>query len=318
MMDYLNYILLVVVVNICVWLNCLIVIVLVLVLWMIVVVVGQVVMLLLVIEVNVSWFDILLFDVLVVFSVVQVVLGKVGLFGVNFFEVIVGVFGIFVCDWQNYVQDEQILICGFGLCIIFGVCSICVFMDGILVMLLDGQGQVLVFNFDLVECIEVLCGLFLVFYGNVVGGVIQFYSVDGILMLQIMLGVYGGSYDSFCFLVNICGMVGVVDYNIVVLEFFFGGYCVYSCVWCELDNVKFGIDLGQQCKFIVVFNCVYQFGMQDLFGLICVQMVQDLCQVIVVVVQYDICKSVEQNQFGLIYEQMFNFSDQWCVMVYYG
>ncbi|MGN6226814.1 MAG: TonB-dependent receptor family protein [Dyella sp.] len=286
--------------------------------WTIAAAAGQAATSLPAIEVNASRLDIPPFDVPAALSVVQVDPGKAGLPGVNFSEAIVGVPGILARDRQNYAQDEQISIRGFGSRTTFGVRSIRVFMDGIPATLPDGQGQVSAFNLDSAERIEVLRGPFSVLYGNAAGGVIQLYSADGTQTPQTTLGVYGGSYDSFRFLANTRGTAGAVDYNVAASEFLSGGYRAHSRVRRESDNAKFGIDLGQQRKLTVVLNRVHQPGTQDPLGLSRAQMKQDPRQATAVAAQYDTRKSAEQNQLGLIYEQTLNPSDQWRAMAYYG
>lgn len=286
--------------------------------WTIAAAAGQAATSLPAIEVNASRLDIPPFDVPAALSVLQVDPGKAGLPGVNFSEAIVGVPGILARDRQNYAQDEQISIRGFGSRTTFGVRSIRVFMDGIPATLPDGQGQVSAFNLDSAERIEVLRGPFSVLYGNAAGGVIQLYSADGTPTPQTTLGVYGGSYDSFRFLANTRGTAGAVDYNIAASEFLSGGYRAHSRVRRESDNAKFGIDLGRQRKLTVVLNRVHQPGTQDPLGLTRAQMKQDPRQATTVAAQYDTRKSAEQNQLGLIYEQTLNPSDQWRAMAYYG
>ena len=100
------------------------------------------------IEVNASRLDIPPFDVPASLNVVRVDPASAGQPGVNFSEVLVGVPGILARDRQNYAQDEQISIRGFGSRATFGVRSIRIYMDGIPSTLPDGQGQVSQFNLD--------------------------------------------------------------------------------------------------------------------------------------------------------------------------
>ena len=270
------------------------------------------------VEVNASRLDIPPFDVPAALSVVRVDPGNAGLPGVNFSETLAGVPGILARDRQNYAQDEQISIRGFGSRATFGVRSIRVYMDGIPATLPDGQGQVSAFNLDSADRVEVLRGPFSVLYGNAAGGVIQLYSADGTATPQTTLGVYGGSYDSFRYLANTRGTLGSVDYNIAASEFLSGGYREHSRVRRESDNAKFGIDLGKQRKLTVVLNRIDQPGTQDPLGLTRAQVNQDRRQATSVASQYDTRKSAEQNQLGLIYEQTLSPADQWRAMAYYG
>ncbi|WP_445143513.1 TonB-dependent receptor family protein [Dyella sp. Tek66A03] len=270
------------------------------------------------IEVNASRLDIPPFDVPAALSVVQVDPGSAGQPGVNLSEVLVGVPGILARDRQNYAQDEQISIRGFGSRATFGVRSIRVYMDGIPSTLPDGQGQVSQFNLDSADRVEVLRGPFSVLYGNAAGGLVQLYSADGTATPQTTLGMYGGSYDSFRYFANTRGIVGPVDYNIAASEFLSGGYREHSRVRRQSGNAKFGIDLGQQRKLTVVLNRFNQPDAQDPLGLTRVQLNQDPRQATAVATQYNTRKTAEQNQIGLIYEQALSQADQLRAMAYYG
>ncbi|MGO4521272.1 TonB-dependent receptor family protein [Dyella sp. 2RAF44] len=270
------------------------------------------------IEVNASRLDIPPFDVPAALSVVQVDPGNAGRPGVNFSEVLAGVPGILARDRQNYAQDEQISIRGFGSRATFGVRSIRVYMDGMPATLPDGQGQVSQFNLDSADRVEVLRGPFSVLYGNAAGGVVQLYSADGTTVPQTTLGVYGGSYDSFRFSADTRGIIGPVDYNIAASEFLSGGYREHSRVRRESDNAKFGIDLGEQRKLTVVLNRFSQPEAQDPLGLTRAQVDQNPRQATAVATQYNTRKSAEQNQLGLIYEQALSHADELRAMVYYG
>jgi iron complex outermembrane receptor protein len=270
------------------------------------------------IEVNASRLDIPPFDVPAALSVVQVDPGSAGQPGVNLSEVLVGVPGILARDRQNYAQDEQISIRGFGSRATFGVRSIRVYMDGIPSTLPDGQGQVSQFNLDSADRVEVLRGPFSVLYGNAAGGVVQLYSADGTTTPQTTLGMYGGSYDSFRYFANTRGIVGSVDYNIAASEFLSGGYREHSRVQRQSGNAKFGVDLGQQRKLTVVLNRFNQPDAQDPLGLTRVQLNQDPRQATAVATQYNTRKTAEQNQIGLIYEQALSQADELRAMAYYG
>lgn len=270
------------------------------------------------IEINASRLDIPPFDVPAALSVVQVDPASAGRPGVNFSEVLAGVPGILARDRQNYAQDEQISIRGFGSRATFGVRSIRVYMDGIPATLPDGQGQVSQFNLDSADRVEVLRGPFSVLYGNAAGGVVQLYTADGTAVPQTTLGVDGGSYDSIRFSADTRGIAGPVSYNIAASEFLSGGYRDHSRVRRESANAKFGIDLGNQRKLTVVLNQFNQPEAQDALGLTRAQVDQNPRQATAVAAQYDTRKTTEQNQVGLIYEQTLSRADELRAMVYYG
>ncbi len=80
--------------------------------------------------------------------------------------------GLVVLNRQNYAQDLQISIRGFGSRSTFGVRGVRLYVDGIPATFPDGQGQVSHFPLNAAERIEVLRGPFSALYGNSSGGVI--------------------------------------------------------------------------------------------------------------------------------------------------
>jgi iron complex outermembrane receptor protein len=271
-----------------------------------------------VVQVNASRLDIPAFDIPAALSVVNVDTAGAGQPGVNLSEALVGVPGILARDRQNYAQDEQISIRGFGARSTFGVRSIRLFVDGIPATLPDGQGQVSHFNLDSAERVEVLRGPFAVLYGNAAGGVVQLWSADGTAVPQTTLGVYAGSSNTFRYTADTRGIVGPVDYNIAASEFLSGGYRQHSRVHRESDNAKFGIDLGDQRKLTLMLNRLYQPIAQDALGLTRAQVDADPTQATSVASQYNTRKNIEQNQLGAIYEQQLDEADQLRLMGYYG
>jgi iron complex outermembrane receptor protein len=270
------------------------------------------------VKVNASRMAVSPFDLPAALTIVNVEPTSAANPGVNLSETLAGVPGIIARDRQNYAQDEQISIRGFGGRATFGVRSIRLYIDGIPATLPDGQGQVSPFNIDSADRVEVLRGPFSVLYGNAAGGVVQMYSADGTAVPQTTLGFSGGSNDTFRYSADTRGIVGPVDYNIAASEFLSGGYRQHSRVHRESDNAKFGIDLGKQRKLTVVLNRFYQPVAQDALGLTRAQVNADPRQATAVASQFNTRKSSKQTQLGLIYEQQIDENDQVRAMVYHG
>ncbi len=95
---------------------------------------------------------------------------------VNLSETLGRVPGIVVLDRQNYAQDQQISIRGFGSRASFGVRGVRLYVDGVPATSPDGQGQVSHFPLGAAQRIEVLRGPFSALYGNSSGGVIALTS----------------------------------------------------------------------------------------------------------------------------------------------
>ena len=98
---------------------------------------------------------------------------------VNISENLGGVPGLLARDRQNYAQDVQISVRGFGARSTFGIRGVRLYVDGIPATLPDGQGQITNVDLGSADRIEVLRGPFSALYGNSSGGVIQVFTEDG-------------------------------------------------------------------------------------------------------------------------------------------
>ena len=95
---------------------------------------------------------------------------------VNLSETLPALAGVVANNRQNYAQDLQVSIRGFGARSTFGVRGLRVIVDGIPATLPDGQAQISHIDLASAERIEVLRGPFSVLYGNSSGGVINVFS----------------------------------------------------------------------------------------------------------------------------------------------
>jgi len=95
---------------------------------------------------------------------------------INLSEALAGVPGIQVANRNNFAQDLQISIRGFGSRAPFGVRGVRLLIDGIPQTLPDGQGQSSQFALTSAERIEVLKGPLSMLYGNASGGVVQVFT----------------------------------------------------------------------------------------------------------------------------------------------
>lgn len=270
------------------------------------------------VQVNASRLGMPPIDVPAALSVVRVAPSESGEAGVNLSEALVGVPGILARDRQNYAQDEQISIRGFGSRSTFGVRSIRLYLDGVPATLPDGQGQVSHFMLDTADRVEVLRGPFSVLYGNAAGGVVQMWSAPGTPAPLTTLGVYAGNYDSFRYSADTRGTWGAMDYNVGASQFLSGGYRQHSRVNRQSAHARLGFDLGDGQTLIVVANHLDQPRAEDPMGLTKAQVAADPRQASPAALQFDTRKSTRQDQVGAVYERPAGDEGQWRAMAYYG
>ena len=95
---------------------------------------------------------------------------------VNLSDALQQVPGVVALNRNNYAQDVQISIRGFGARAAFGLRGIRLYADGIPATTPDGQGQASTISMTSVDRIEVLTGPLAQIYGNASGGVIQTFT----------------------------------------------------------------------------------------------------------------------------------------------
>src|ERR1700739_1792329 len=96
----------------------------------------------------------------------------------NISESLMTVPGVSAQSRQNYAQDLQLSVRGFGARSSFGVRGVRLYSDGIPGTMPDGQGQFSQFDLGSADHIEVLRGPFSALYGNSSGGVIAIFTED--------------------------------------------------------------------------------------------------------------------------------------------
>ena len=95
---------------------------------------------------------------------------------INLSESLASIPGINAANRNNYAQDLQVSIRGFGARAPFGVRGVKMFIDGLPASLADGQGQTSQFALTSADRIEVLRGPISSLYGNASGGVLQVFT----------------------------------------------------------------------------------------------------------------------------------------------
>jgi iron complex outermembrane recepter protein len=112
---------------------------------------------------------------------------------INLSESLASIPGINIANRNNYSQDLQVSIRGFGSRAPFGVRGVRLLIDGIPQTLPDGQGQSSQFALTSAGRIEVLKGPISSLYGNAAGGVVQVFTREPGDRPELSLGGYRGS-----------------------------------------------------------------------------------------------------------------------------
>jgi iron complex outermembrane receptor protein len=172
---------------------------------------------------------------------------------VNLSDVLTRVPGVVAFNRNNYAQDVQISIRGFGARAAFGLRGIRLIADGIPATTPDGQGQASTVSLTSVDRIEVLTGPLAQIYGNAAGGVIQTFTREAGEQPEALTQLYVGSDGlrrSDWQLSGRSGQVGVVvDYS----TFSTNGYRDNSAARREQLNSVITLDSspGTRHKFII-------------------------------------------------------------------
>ena len=174
--------------------------------------------------------------------------------GVNVSEKLGGIPGLLARDRQNYAQDTQLSIRGFGARSTFGVRGVRLFADGIPASMPDGQGQLSHFNLAAGDRIEVMRGPFSALYGNSSGGVLQLWSADGEEPDQWRVAASAGSNASHALSARLLGKQGALGYNLAASTFETDGYRGHSAARRDSANAKLTFDLGDERRLDFIFN----------------------------------------------------------------
>jgi iron complex outermembrane recepter protein len=228
---------------------------------------------------------------------------------VNLSESLNRVPGLTILNRQNYAQDLQLSIRGFGARSAFGIRGIRLLIDGIPATTPDGQGQGSSISLTSTERIEVLRGPLALLYGNSSGGVIQAFTRDAPEQPEFDAQLYTGSYGLRRSDWQYAGRVGaapdaasgskgrvglVADYS----TFSTDGFRDNSRTERKQFNGKLTFDPNEKTRVNLVFN---QFDMplaQDPLGLTAAQLAANPEQAGTNAIARGVRKIVLQNQLG--------------------
>ena len=237
---------------------------------------------------------------------------------INISESLGAVPGLIARDRQNYAQDVQISVRGFGARSSFGIRGVRLYVDGIPATLPDGQGQISNVDLGSVDSIEVLRGPFSSLYGNSSGGVIQVFTEEGRGTPRLGVTVAAGSDDSVRLATKVAGAVGAFGYVASVSRFRTDGYRDHSATTRTLGNMKLTLRPDDASKLTLVANSVSLPAAQDPLGLSRAQYEANPRGVDPSAVAFNTRKSVDQTQGGLTYERRITDANTLQLMAYAG
>lgn len=238
--------------------------------------------------------------------------------GVNLTEYLGGVTGVLARERQNYAQDVQVSIRGFGARSTFGIRGVRLFLDGVPATMPDGQGQVSNFNLASIGRIEVLRGPFSALYGNASGGVIQLFTADGGADAGTQLALAYGSDNTGRESLNLRGVRGVLDYNLAFTHFSTDGYREHSSAQRNSFNGKLKLATGDAGTLTLLANALISPVALDPLGLTANQLAIDPRQAVAAAKQFNTRKALEHEQLGLIFERTVSGSQSVRVLGYTG
>lgn len=239
---------------------------------------------------------------------------------VNLTEVVKGVPSLQIRNRENYAQDLQLSMRGFGARSTFGVRGIRLYVDGIPATMPDGQGQTSNIDLSSLDHVEVLTGPFSSLYGNSSGGTILTSTKEGQGKDSIELSYSGGSHDkSRAGLVLQGGAKGANEPSYVISSSYFDtdGYREHSGAEKVLNNAKLSWDLDDGSKINWITNYV-KIHADDPQGLTHDQWNANPKQQVPFLKQFNVRKDIEQTQTGVTWSKPINDKNELYAMAYLG
>lgn len=240
--------------------------------------------------------------------------------GINLSETLKGVPGLQLNNRENYAQDLQLSMRGFGARSTFGVRGIRLYVDGIPATMPDGQGQTSNIDLSSLDHIEVLGGPFSSLYGNSSGGTVLTSTKQGEGRDSIELGYAGGSHHKGRADIVLQGgadKAGEPSYVVSSSYFDTDGYRDHSAARKVLSNAKLTWDLDDGSKVNWIVNHV-DMNADDPQGLTREQWKANPKQVNDAKNIYDVRKEINQTQTGLTWTKPLNDQHELYAMAYVG
>src|ERR1019366_8817692 len=243
---------------------------------------------------------------------------QAGQLQVNLSESLMTVPGVSAESRQNYAQDLQISVRGFGARSSFGVRGVRLYSDGIPGTMPDGQGQFSQFDLGSADHIEVLRGPFSALYGNSSGGVIAVFTEDAKPGYWVDGTAEYGTFNTQRYALKTTGNDGVVDYVVDGSHFQSDGYRFHSDAERNIFNGKLKFPMSDTVTLTVVANAIETPFVQDPLGLTQAQLAANPQQAGVGAIAYNTRKTLGQEQLGAVYDNRLSETDDFTSTWYTG
>jgi iron complex outermembrane receptor protein len=237
---------------------------------------------------------------------------------VNLSEVLNRVPGISVLNRQNYAQDLQLSIRGFGSRSTFGIRGVRLIVDGIPATMPDGQGQASSIALGSAQRIEVLRGPMAQLYGNAAGGVVQVFTGADAQQPTGTFSLAGGPYGQRRLGARLAASAAEDEVVLDVSSYRTDGYREHSQARREQLNGKWSHEVSSDTRFSLVLNALDQPTSLDPLGLTRAQWEADPRQAVTIAKTQDARKSVSQEQMGGVLEHRLSEATQLTARVYLG
>jgi iron complex outermembrane receptor protein len=251
---------------------------------------------------------------------------RAGRLQINLSESLGVVPGLALQNRQNYAQDLQLSIRGFGARSTFGIRGVRLYVDGIPATQPDGQGQLTNIDLSSVDHIEVLRGPFSALYGNSSGGVVQTFTEEGGGATRIVPSFAAGTDSTLRVSLKAIGAIGDTrsegqlgsGFVVSTSHFETDGSRDHSAARRDLANAKLTFRPDAKTTFTLIANAVDLPRAQDPLGLTRAQFERDPKSVDPSALQFDTRKTFQQKQAGAIVEHELDDDNRVRVLVYGG
>jgi iron complex outermembrane receptor protein len=210
--------------------------------------------------------------------------------------------GVTALDRQNWAQDLQLSIRGFGARSTFGIRGVRLLVDGIPLTMPDGQGQAASVDLRAADRIEVLRGPLAQLYGNAAGGVVQVFTRRGAAPGEAGVTLGAGAFGTRRHSLSAAGAPGGVSAAVDASWLATDGWRAHSAGERRLLGVNLAVEPVPGSRLSLVANDFAQPLGLDPGGLTRAQAEADPRQAGPAALAQDARKTVAQRQAGLVLE----------------